>query len=277
MKNELFSLHADIEQRHWWFVARREIIRRIIETYGNLSPGDLVVDVGCGTGANIASVPADLTRVGIDTSDDAIARAMERFPDVRFMKGVAPDDLGELAHRARLFLLMDVIEHVADDFLLVSKLLAAMKPGARLLITVPADMSLWSEHDVSFGHYRRYDDDRLRAVWSGLAVHERLLSYYNARLYRVVKTIRALNRRFGRTSGQFGTDFALPPAAVNRLLTGIFAGEARRLVANRSGYAAGVSLVALIERGEGPLHPRTRPDFIEPDQFTPAAPVAAHR
>ena len=40
---------------------------------------------------------------------------------------------------------------------MLSGLLAAAAPGAYFLLTVPADESLWSEHDESFGHYRRYD------------------------------------------------------------------------------------------------------------------------
>src|SRR6185503_12431523 len=130
--------------------------------------------------------------------------------------GFAPHDLGDVVETARLFLLMDVLEHVPDDFELFSELLAAANPGSYFLVTVPAHLALWSPHDVAFGHYRRYDQERLEAVWKGLPVTVRLCSYYNSRLYPVVRSVRAVNRLLGRSSGAVGTDFKLPSPAVNQ-------------------------------------------------------------
>ena len=112
-------------------------------------------------------------------------------------------------------LLTDVLEHVADDFALFSELLAATTPGTYFLITVPADPDLWSEHDESFGHYRRYDAARFEQIWQGLAVQPVFTSYFNSRLYGIVKTIRGLNRWRGHAGGAAGTDFAMPNPAVN--------------------------------------------------------------
>ncbi len=117
---------------------------------------------------------------------------------------MAPDDLGELARQARMFLLMDVLEHIRDDFQLFSKLLAASAPGCYFLLTVPADESLWSEHDESFGHYRRYDKERLQKVWDGLPASALLFSYFNSRLLPIVRAVRKWNRVRGRAAGRRG-------------------------------------------------------------------------
>jgi len=148
---------------------------------------------------------------------------------------------------------MDVLEHVEDDVAMLSAQVAALKHGGIFLITVPANMQLWSQHDESFGHHRRYESDSLRAVWQGLPVRERLLSYFNSRLYPVVRAVRLLSNLRGRSWGRAGTDVSLPPGPVNRLLEGIFAGEATRLTAlagdeHRRGYGRDVSLIAVIER-----------------------------
>ena len=68
MQSPQFLLHADIEQRHWWFVARRRIMRRLVNRVVRPGPDVTVVDVGCGTGANIASLTDAYRCVGIDTS-----------------------------------------------------------------------------------------------------------------------------------------------------------------------------------------------------------------
>ena len=71
-----------------------------------------------------------------------IELARQRFPEVQFLTGRAPDDLGDLARQARLFTMMDVLEHVDDDRALFAELLAAATPGSYFLLTVPADMAL---------------------------------------------------------------------------------------------------------------------------------------
>ncbi len=274
MQTEQFELHAEIEQFHWWFVARRRIMRTLIEAVLPPDPGTTIVDVGCGAGANLASLADAYRCVGIDTSRDAIRLASRRFPNVRFIRGLAPADLGPEAGDASMFLLMDVLEHVADDFALLSQLLAAASPGDFFLVTVPADMALWSPHDVTFGHYRRYTAERFARVWDGLPVETLLCSHFNSRLYPLIKFIRTVNRRRGRAKGQAETDFSLPSWPVNRVLQSVFAGEAKRLLTGLqrrepAPYDAGVSLVALLRRGEGPVTVRQKPGDVEQDFHDP--------
>lgn len=256
MDSSIYQLHAEVEQRHWWFVARRRIMRRMLQ---ELLPPDgksLVVDVGCGTGANIASLEGDYACAGIDTSEDAIRFARQRFENVQFIQGLAPKALGELAERMDAFLMMDVLEHVENDRELLSNQLAALKPGGYALLTVPADMRLWSKHDVNLGHYRRYDVNSFRTLWDGLPVEELLISHFNTRLYPVGRAVRFLSRLRGRAWGQAGTDLSVPWGPVNRCLEGVFAGEMKRLIwflkGRRSrGYTFGVSLMAILKKQNG--------------------------
>ena len=196
--------------------------------------------------------------------------AQQRFPDVRFVPGHAPDDLGELASLADALLLMDVLEHVPDDFLVLSRLLAACRPGCHLLVTVPADDALWSPHDESFGHYRRYDRPRFERLWDGLPVRVRLVSYFNTRLYWLIRAIRWRNQRRRSAAGAAGTDFWLPSRPLNTMLTGIFAGEGARLEKGidrpTKPYLRGASLIAVLRREEGTIGQRTKPAGLLPDR-----------
>ncbi len=221
--------------------------------------GRTVVDIGCGTGANIAALASEYLCVGIDTSAQAITIARARYPGVRFICGAAPADLGNTAADADLFLVMDVLEHVEHDRSLLAGLVASSRPGSHFLITVPAGRHLWTGHDVAFGHYRRYEPDALRALWSELPVRERLVSFFNAYLYPAVAGTRAINRRLKRVSGVAGTDFRMPSTpGVNRLLTSLFTREAKvlgdRMEEKRPrGFRAGVSLVAVLTRTAGAI------------------------
>jgi hypothetical protein len=102
-------------------------------------------------------------------------------------------------------------------------------------------------------------------------------SYFNARLYPVIKSLRTINRWRNRTSGEADTDFWLPSPVVNRGLRRIFAGEQRTLVNLVAGgtkpYRRGVSLLALLRRDAGRVTPLTRPDDVAPDEHAVSEPA----
>jgi SAM-dependent methyltransferase len=277
MQSEQFKLHAQIEERHWWFVARRRILRELVAAVvpsvaesRSVSPrltaslGEtrlqdqstphrpIVVDIGCGTGANLAAFAGDYRCAGIDTSPEAIDLARSRYPGTTFICGQAPEGIRSWLSRSSVVLLTDVLEHVPDDFGMLESIVQACPEGSQLVLTVPADMQLWSPHDESFGHYRRYDLDNFSALWESLPLRTRLVSYFNSRLYPAVRAARAISRRRGEAAGEANTDFSLPIAPVNAALESIFAGERKKLRraidANRTVYKRGVSLVAVLER-----------------------------
>lgn len=279
MRGDLFQLHADIETRHWWFVGRRRLVRRVIDAA--LEPTEMgnLVDFGCGTGANLAEFSNWRSRTGIDASADAVEAARESYPELRIEQGLAPESMPELLNPADLVLIMDVLEHVPDDFELFSSLAGTMKPGSHMLITVPADPRLWSPHDQSFGHYRRYVARDLARLWEGLPFETRLVSYFNSRLYPLIRGVRAVDGLTGSTPGAEETDFFMPPGFANTALTSLFAGESSRLIGELENpspernlaYGRGVSLIALLRRGEGEIATRSRPADAAPDLWDPEA------
>ncbi|MDD5623339.1 MAG: class I SAM-dependent methyltransferase [Candidatus Peribacteraceae bacterium] len=263
-----FALHAALEEHHWWFAGRRAILRVLLE---ELLPPDgthLLIDVGCGTGGITAALSPAYRCIGIDPIPEAIAQAQRRFPTSTYRVGYAPKDVPEM-READGVLLMDVLEHLPDDFRVVSEILAAMKPGALLFLMAPADLSLWGQHDRGFNHERRYDLPRLRRLWQGLPVEELLASSCNTRLYPLAKAARALSRMMGRSWGGADTDLSLPPRPLNALLTRIFAREAKRLLGVLRGkarpYRRGISVFAVLRRGTGAIEPRNFPPDLPRD------------
>jgi SAM-dependent methyltransferase len=255
MQSAQFEITAALETRHWWFTARRSILRAVAAEVVPPSRDTRVVDLGCGAGANAAALDEIYTCCGVDCSSEAIALARRRFPRTQFFCGRAPEDTEALIAGADLVLLADVLEHVEDDRELVARVVERLRPGACLVITVPADKSLWSRHDQSHGHYRRYDQAEFAGLWRGLPVRVEVLSYFNARLFPLVKAARTLGRWRGRSLGPADTDLALPPAPLNWLLKRVLAGEQSRLLSvlrgrRAIGYRRGVSLIALLRRAE---------------------------
>lgn len=249
MDEELFRQHAELETRHWWFRARREIVSHLVRRGIGLATDARVVDVGCGTGANVAHLAHWYRSLGIDPSPVAIQLARDRFPGPAFVQGSAPKGLPTWTRGGELFLLMDVLEHVADDAGLLRRLVDWLDVGSRLLITVPANPALWTSHDVAHGHHRRYELEGLASLLEGVSCEVELLSYFNSRAYPLLWSVRKIRRWVESERRSRSPDLWLPPAPLNELLYRAFRGEAARLLEVLMGrgraYPRGLSLIAI--------------------------------
>lgn len=271
MEPRLFDLHAALEDRHWWFVGRRRVVRALVEAVLPPDGQGTVVDIGAGTGGTAASFADTYEVLAVEPSPHAAAVARARHPRVRFIElGTIGAQMGGDPAR-RVYLLMDVAEHVADDFRLISEIVCAMAPGSHLVVTVPADPALWSSHDVQFGHYRRYTPERLARTWQGLPVEVCLFADFNRRLAPAIRLFRLLARTILGTRSRH-SDLSVPVGPVNGLLTAVFAGEQAGLVRalghrpTTAPRGRGVSLLAVLRRAPGTCSPRTRPTGEVPDE-----------
>jgi glycosyltransferase involved in cell wall biosynthesis len=62
----------------------------------------------------------------------------------------------------------NVIEHIEDDQAVVLNADRALKPGGRMIFIVPRGEKLYSSLDSAIGHFRRYDESRLRGLFTDL-------------------------------------------------------------------------------------------------------------
>jgi SAM-dependent methyltransferase len=142
------------------------------------SRGGRVLDAGCGSGL----LSLRLHRNGREVVSIDAGAAMVEFTrqtlnaggfagaDVRELPLERLDELGPAVFDE--VFCCDVIEHVADDLLAMRQLLSILRPGGRLILTVPAHPFLFGERDRRMGHYRRYSRAALVSVFerSGFAI-----------------------------------------------------------------------------------------------------------
>jgi SAM-dependent methyltransferase len=203
----------EIEERHWWFRSRRAVVRALVAR-GGLPPSPRILDAGCGTGANLV----EYARLGEVTGVDAFPEAI-RFCRERGLGNVLEAPVERLPFEADSFDLLfatDVIEHLDDDVVALRELRRVAGDGARLVLTVPAYERLWSDHDVSVHHRRRYTAPLLRERVEAGGWTPAVETYFFSTALPVVAAVRALRRR--RSNGQPRSDLSLPPEPVNRLL-----------------------------------------------------------
>src|SRR5262245_11837041 len=109
MKPEQTRHNALIEDAHWWFAARRRIVRDLVHDLVPPSKDALVIDVGCGTGGNTGALAHEYRAIGIDAQPEAIRLASLRFPHAEYICGEVPRAAGGLLAEAKVILMMDVL------------------------------------------------------------------------------------------------------------------------------------------------------------------------
>jgi SAM-dependent methyltransferase len=225
----------ELEERHWWFVARRRILLDVLERNFDQTGGLHILDAGCGGGATMESLRRYGSVRGLEISEEAVEYNRERCREV---------SLGSIEQmpfpdsRFDLVLALDIIEHVPDDLQALRELFRTLRPGGSLLVTVPALQMLWSAHDVINGHYRRYTLGELRDQVETAGFEVVTATYFNTLLFPLIVALRWLWRFRPKSTA---SDFTQLPRPLNALLTGLFSLE--KLLVGRIRLPFGVSVL----------------------------------
>lgn len=239
-----------IEARHWWFRGKRRLLAPLIErmlgsigrmpeSIGRMPENHAtrtVLEIGCGTGGNLAHFAPrfqGVRFVGLDFDQAACAFARDKC---------APDGTDRTTSTALLrgdglvlpiadnaldgALALDIIEHFDDDLALCRELLRALKPGADLVLSVPAWPSLWSPHDEFLHHKRRYRPAELRTLIEAAGFEVQETRGFNFLLLPPIWLVRRLKAKQQGAAPASGTDFFNLPGPLEALLAGLFVLEA---------------------------------------------------
>lgn len=169
---------AGASREHFWFTAKRELIGILLESL-KLPTTISLLDLGAGTGDDV-----DLLKTyGNVYVLDIDQRALDIIP-AHLVVEKKLGDACQIPYQDNYFdivLASDVMEHVADDQLMVQEIYRVMKPGGSFVFTVPAFNSLYSRHDRYLGHERRYNKKSLHKLLSPFTRHR--LGYWNCALF----------------------------------------------------------------------------------------------
>ena len=241
MEAEVFARMAELDSDHWWFAARRDILKSVIRRVVRPPKPAHILEIGCGTGHNLEMLSSFGAVEASELNDNARMLASKRLG--RPIQAAALPDLSMFEQSSfDLVALLDVLEHIEDDHQALGAIFSLLKPGGKLLVTVPGNPWMWSEHDVAHHHHRRYRRSGLRKLAQGAGFAVDLLSPFNTLLFPAV----AAARIAGKVTRNQSADDRLPPGPVNSLLRSIFSLESS--LVGRVPLPFGVSLVAVLRR-----------------------------
>jgi SAM-dependent methyltransferase len=222
MDRVIYERMAATQEVHWWFAGRRLILDHLLRSL-RLPPESRILEVGCGTGANIPMLRnfGSVEAIELDSFARDHVRAATKI-EVR--PGSLPDDLPYADCKFDLICLFDVLEHVERDHEALCKLRERLAPKGLLMITVPAYQWLYSSHDVQHHHYRRYTARQLRTLAKAAGLRPDRVGYYNTVLFPL-----ALIRRLAEKLLELHpiNDAAMPRSLLNQFLYRAFSLEAR--------------------------------------------------
>jgi len=238
MERIVYDQMAALDQRHWWYRARREVIAALIRRRVKAPADARLLEIGCGTGHNLGMLGQFGTVDALEVDDTARALAEERLGKPIFSAPL-PELAGIPERQYDLVAAFDVIEHIADDEAAIRSIARLLKPRGKLVVTVPAHQWMWSAHDVVNHHQRRYSKGGLKRLIDDSPLRLDAIGYFNSLLFPV-----AVAERFAsKLRGKEEADLALPPAPLNQALERIFAAE--RALVGRVPLPPGLSLFAV--------------------------------
>jgi 2-polyprenyl-3-methyl-5-hydroxy-6-metoxy-1,4-benzoquinol methylase len=240
MEHKLHKTYQQIEQRHWWFVGRRQILYNVLNRY--FSSGAKILDIGCNSGVLVEK----LQRRGYEAWGTDISKESIDAGKFRGVKNLIVAEGDRQPFEDGTFdcvLALDVIEHIEKDGEALAEFKRLLKPGGMIVIKVPAFMFMWGLQDEVAHHKRRYSKQLLRDTVTAQGFEIVRMTYFNFFLFLPIALVRLIQKiRPPKRS----SDFDLNNAFVNSMLKTVFLFEAWLL--KFINFPFGVSLLLVAKK-----------------------------
>jgi len=156
MELDEYRKHFELEESHWWFLGRRDIILTVLDGLDGLPAEARILDAGCGTGLNLKILRHYGQAFGLDSYEEAI-----RYCRKRGLNRLVRADTQKMPFKGQSFdiiFILDVLSHqgVTSDRDVLSETYLLLKKGGFLLVWDSAFNFLLSRHDRAFHIRERY-------------------------------------------------------------------------------------------------------------------------
>jgi SAM-dependent methyltransferase len=222
MDERFHPFEKEVEEWHWWYQVRRDILDRKLAPLGLDPARAQLLDVGCGTGGASLTLSKYGRVTGVDRAPQSFAISMDR-PYAHRVVARFGEPLPLAADAFDVVCALDIIEHLDDDLAGARELYRVCKPGGTAVLFAPAFQFLWGYNDVFSHHKRRYTEAQLRDVLERAGFHVADSGYFNMVLFLPTLGARLLQRVFPKLTD--GMEHSTRPSPLNGVLAALFRAE----------------------------------------------------
>ena len=188
MEKQIYKEIYEVEENHWWHKSEREILLSLFNVY---SKKDLLLNAGCGTGITSSILKRYTKIINIDISKEAIKYSLKRNNTNHIIC-----DCLRLPFKDNIFdtiIADNIIEHVDNDFSVMSEFKRVLRGGGIIILSVPAYNFLWSPHDDFAHHKRRYSKGMIKELAKAVNLRIIRISYWNSILFLPIAIFKIKN------------------------------------------------------------------------------------
>ncbi|MFO1072727.1 MAG: class I SAM-dependent methyltransferase [Geminicoccaceae bacterium] len=241
-----YATMAGVEQDHWWYRGLRAMLAAAWAAHVPPSrPPDLprLLDVGCGTGANLQAFAQAAQAVGVDMAPAAIDWCRQRGLAATLVGSAAALPFATASFD--VVLSCDVLCHrsLPDRARPLREIARVLRPGGILILNLPAFRWLLSPHDHAVQQDHRFTRGEVVQLLGAAGLAPLRVTYWNGLLFPAAVGMRALRR----LKGERGSDLAAAKEVGAAPLLERVLGLERRLL-ERVDLPFGLSVLAVARR-----------------------------
>ncbi len=246
MNLEEYAIMYDVEDDHWWYRTLRGILSNALRNAG-LGPGSKILDVGCGTGANLAMLPKETQAVGIDFAPAAVHFCRQRGLHYTAAASALALPFADASFDAAFS--CDVFCHksIPNPVDALRETTRVLRPGGYVFLNLPAYPWLMSSHDAAVHTGQRFTRPQISQILRTCGLEAMKLTYWNTILFPAILPIRLWHKKFPPERSDLGDAV---PSALNAAFTSLLRIEQALLRA--TSFPFGLSVFAVARRsGKG--------------------------
>ena len=213
---DLKELESGVDpKKHWYYQSKKVPLFRYFKKLAQKQSTKLtIIDFGSGSGffayelyEAYPEYIEEVLLIDIGYTDEELESTKNgKIKKLRYIpKGISDC----------IVIMMDVLEHIEDDYAVLKEIRNAISHNGYYFITVPAFMSVWSSHDVYLGHYRRYTIRMLKKLLKGCDCEIENQYYIYGSIFPLVWAVRRLKRNEENMTNPESSDMKPLPGPLN--------------------------------------------------------------